>query len=327
MKEDLIKKFFRESKQVKLEREQKDSIRGAVLDFMKENPLEKKPSIFIFRPIYASALAVLIIVIAGGFVSIQADSSLPGDTLYPVKIGFNEKVLQVLAFSQKARTDLNIELAERRFQEIEQLAVEGKITDNNQQEINKNLNEKVKDVAQSIDELNKEKNFDSADKIASTFEASVKAHSLVLEKIGKTKQENDKSKERISSLVSDINGAQTSVSKEIGARKTIDVQNKVAQNRLEEAEKNISELKDLIEKDKEKIGLKDILQAEDNLNLAEQKINEGKNRIEGDSKDYNGAISSFQQALIIAKQSKYLIKAKNNLRVNFDIRIENKDEN
>ena len=40
MEEDLIKNIFRKVKQVKLDKEKKNSVKEAVLHFIKENPLD-----------------------------------------------------------------------------------------------------------------------------------------------------------------------------------------------------------------------------------------------------------------------------------------------
>ena len=178
MKDDLIEKIFKPGNQLRLEKEKKNSIKGAVLMFMKKNPLNspaQKPGFWgiIFspklKPVYISISSLALILFIGGTVSVQAESALPGDTLYPVKVGFNEKVLQVLAFSDDAKTKLNIQLAETRLQEAEKLAVQGNLTSDNQAQIDDDFNEHADAVAKSIDKLNSDKMYGNAEKIASNF--------------------------------------------------------------------------------------------------------------------------------------------------------------
>jgi tetratricopeptide (TPR) repeat protein len=322
-----------------MERESKNSIREALLYYMKENPFESRKNnlwtkVFV-KPVYISALVLCVIFIGGGVLAMQANNALPGDTLYPVKIGFNEKVLEVLAFSDSAKIDLKVGLTERRLEEAEKLAIEGKITDSNQQEIKENLNKKVKEVAQTIDKLNEEKMYDDASKIASSLEASMKAHGLVLEKISEIKDKNGQAKEKINSLITNIDGAvaQVTNSDEKSVEKEIHESNfskntvsKIAEKRLKEAEEAIAEVKKVIKEEDGKISQDAIYQVINNLSLAEEKIGEGKIKMAGDEKDYRGAIFLFKQALLTAKQSKYLLEATSKLGVDFNIKIENRNE-
>jgi hypothetical protein len=59
----------------------------------------------------------------------------------------------------------------------------------------------------------------------------------------------------------------------------------------------------------------------DNVKLLEQKVAEAKNNIQKNITDYQSSISSLQEADVLAKQSKELIKAKASLRINIPINI------
>ncbi|MCX6719953.1 MAG: DUF5667 domain-containing protein [Candidatus Staskawiczbacteria bacterium] len=188
-----IKKYFRQAKQTRLDETKKNSIRESVLMFIEENPAPIIPrnTLGLFsvklKPAYITIFSLVLVLVVAGAVSAQAGSALPGDPLYPVKVGVNEKVLQVLAFSDDAKTKLSVQLAETRLQEAEKLVVEGKMTTSTQAEIGSNFNVQADVVSKAIDKLNKTKNYNGAQKVASDFEASLKAHSQVLEKIKEIK--------------------------------------------------------------------------------------------------------------------------------------------
>jgi hypothetical protein len=73
----------------------------------------------------AIALLVLVLVAGSSFTVYAAQSSLPGQTLYPVKAA-SEDVALSLAFSPDARLNLTLRYTNRRMQEIQTLAAEGR---------------------------------------------------------------------------------------------------------------------------------------------------------------------------------------------------------
>jgi len=204
--ENLINKIFKSAKQVRLEKEKKNSIKGEILMFMKENPCppagrhlsleQAKPSFWSiifspkFRPAYITVSSLALVLFITGTISVNAQSALPGDPLYPVKVDFNEKILQVLAFSDEAKTKLSMDLVQVRLQEAEKIAVQGKMTKKNQEQINNNITVHADAVTKSIEKLSSEKKYNTAQKVASDLEASLKAHSQTLEKIQQIKEKS-----------------------------------------------------------------------------------------------------------------------------------------
>lgn len=341
--ERLIEKIFEPAKGVALGKESKNLIRESLLMHIKGNP----PYTFFSRikPVYAATISLLAVVLVVSAVSVEAESALPGDILYPVKIGFNEKIMQTLAFSDEAKTKVNIQLAELRLHEAEQLAVKGKMTKVGQQQINNNFKEKAENVAQAINKLNNEKMYNNAQKTALNFEASLKAHSYVLEKIKESKTaaapaENRKveakdTKDAFDDLINEVNGAtaKASISNEVSVMSSLNqsgpadsLKEETIQNHLREAEKSIKDVRDLIGQS-DKIDDNTLKQVEGNLSLAEEKVAKGKERIDSGDKDYAGIISNFNRASIIAKQSENLIRTQSSLGIKIDINISNGDDN
>jgi hypothetical protein len=78
-----------------------------------------------FGPAFA---AVMILVLGGGSLSYAAESALPGDPLYGIKIHVNEEVRATVAISTQAKAEWEADRATRRIGEAEQLAAEGKLT-------------------------------------------------------------------------------------------------------------------------------------------------------------------------------------------------------
>jgi hypothetical protein len=85
------------------------------------------------------AIAIAAVLAIGGGASVAANSSLPGDALYPFKIGVNEKVESALSFSDEARAEENLEAIAERRSEAEKLRAEGKLDAKAEASLNANI--------------------------------------------------------------------------------------------------------------------------------------------------------------------------------------------
>lgn len=74
------------------------------------------------------ALGIVALLLVGSGTSFAAQGSVPGDTLYPVKITINENIREAMTFGDEAEARLAIDLLEERIAEAEQLEAEGKLT-------------------------------------------------------------------------------------------------------------------------------------------------------------------------------------------------------
>jgi len=83
------------------------------------------PSVWIPRWVVVMACLVLVLVLAGTGTVAAASGSVPGDTLYSVKMA-TEQVQWKLTFSQGAKARLQARFAARRVQEMAQLAKKGR---------------------------------------------------------------------------------------------------------------------------------------------------------------------------------------------------------
>jgi hypothetical protein len=76
------------------------------------------------KPAWASIILVIIVLAAGSGTVYAANGSLPGEPLYSVKTA-TESVRLAFAFSEEAKADLYVSLADRRVDEIIQMAEKG----------------------------------------------------------------------------------------------------------------------------------------------------------------------------------------------------------
>lgn len=85
------------------------------------------------------AIAIAAMLALGGGASIAANSSLPGDALYNLKIGVNEKIGTALSFSDEARAEAHLEDIAKRHDEAKKLEAQGKLTNETEAELNANI--------------------------------------------------------------------------------------------------------------------------------------------------------------------------------------------
>jgi len=139
---DFDPSLVRSAQTVRLSTEESSRVEKTLFAFMKDHPVDmaaavKKReraeastglfSLFSFR--YSSALAaVLILVLGTGSLSYAAESALPGEALYSVKIHVNEKVQTALAITPEAKAYWEAKRAERRVKEAKRLAETGRLT-------------------------------------------------------------------------------------------------------------------------------------------------------------------------------------------------------
>jgi hypothetical protein len=89
------------------------------------SPKKAPAAVWIPRWAVVTACLALVLVLAGTGTVAAASGSVPGDKLYSVKMA-TEQVQWKLTFSQKAKAKLQARFAERRVQEIAQLAKKGR---------------------------------------------------------------------------------------------------------------------------------------------------------------------------------------------------------
>lgn len=131
---------------------------------------------------YSGALAVALLATVSTFgVSSAADDALPGDLLYPVKVNINEEIKTVLLSSEEELL-WEGERAELRLEEASQLAAEGRLDTELQEEVSKLFAEHTEAVTEKMHAI------ESTDpalavEVSSGLEAAFGAHEVVLARL------------------------------------------------------------------------------------------------------------------------------------------------
>ena len=110
----------------------------------------KIPFASIFK--YGVGVAVLTLLI----VPFAAEKAVPGDTLYAVKVRFNEELRSKLTFDSYQKVEWETERLNRRIAEARLLASEGKLTDEVEAEVAKAVREHTQKAREEIKHLREE---------------------------------------------------------------------------------------------------------------------------------------------------------------------------
>ncbi|MDD5710808.1 MAG: DUF5667 domain-containing protein [Candidatus Colwellbacteria bacterium] len=121
-------------------------------------------------------LALALLLTFSGGTALAASGSLPGDLLYPVKVGINEQLRGAIAFTSEAQANYQGDLAARRIAEMEQLAAEGKLGADIKEKAEARFEKHSEKTLDLIEKLEAKGNFKAAAAVSSRFEASLEAH-------------------------------------------------------------------------------------------------------------------------------------------------------
>lgn len=199
-----FKQFIRSAKGINLSEKEKSAAKQSVLNFIKNNPVRNEiqprltygSNIFLTNLNFASTMAVLLIItmFVGGGVAFGAEKALPGDTLYPVKVGFNEEVRSWLSVSDEAKANWEVTRAQRRLEEAEELANNGSLSVEVRENLEANFEAHAERVKERIDKFEGKENFKAAVDVSSKFETSLRAHQKILKRLT-VESEDDVKKE------------------------------------------------------------------------------------------------------------------------------------
>ncbi len=192
---DILEKIQKLKKEVRLTESSRDAGRHHLAILMSQNPLPEAPEginirhfIFMRNLRFYLAATGMILILGGTATSLAAERSLPGDSLYSLKIGLTEPLREALAFSKSSELNWQIEKMGRRLEEAEKLAVLGRLDEDARAVIEKGLDKTRVQADNTIAGLSSAE----ASRTASEMEAVLDAHGTIMLTIsaraGKTEQ-------------------------------------------------------------------------------------------------------------------------------------------
>lgn len=274
-------------------------------------------------------IAVLIITaLAGGGVSAVAESALPGDALYAVKVSVNEEVRAAFTFSAESKANWEARRAERRLEEAEKLSVENRLSADARAKVEANFKAFADRVHARIADFEAKENFRAAADVSSNFETSLNAHGEVLLRLA-AEEKDEKEKEELGAVAAKVRTAATAATKARGeaevklvAKDGPEAQT-AAEGKLKAAENKIEEVGKFIEASKAKLGAQATAEAEARLKVSQDLVASGKAKL--DAKAYGEAFVLFQKAHRTAQEAKLMVASRVELKVDVKMGMD-KDE-
>lgn len=113
-----------EARAVTLSPDERRLLRGRIVDYMFSHPLSQSPSLVTFFRQYWLLAASTSFVLLFGVFSYALELSEPGTYLYGTKTGIEDTLTSLFTSSPESEIEWDINAAERRMQEIEELAAD-----------------------------------------------------------------------------------------------------------------------------------------------------------------------------------------------------------
>ena len=202
-----MNKLFQKAKNASLQHGEKEAMHGALMSFVESNPIvsadEKtkiataQPSPLVMNPkstrlykgggntLFAlfnkqkKTRMIIALLVAFGLTagtSFAAQSTLPGDTLYPVKIHLNEGVEALVAVGAKADAEVKAKHALTRLEEAGKLNAEGRLTAEHKGEVEQRFREHVKEMDEDLHELRARGDEETETRVRGEFKQKAEKH-------------------------------------------------------------------------------------------------------------------------------------------------------
>lgn len=155
-KNDIFEIIVKKAKSASLKETEKNALLRSIETFIERHPLEtRKPLIpqksplssFMFMRTASFALVAFLIV--GTSTSFAAQSSLPGDLLYPVKVNVNEEVKEFF-LNDSEKVQFETARANQRIREAQVLSKQGRLTDKAKSQVTEKFNRHVAKVRSDL---------------------------------------------------------------------------------------------------------------------------------------------------------------------------------
>ncbi len=124
-------------------------------------------------PFIAISIAALLAI--GGGASVVANGSVPGDALYGLKIGVNEKIEAALSFSDEAKADEHLEAIAERHAESKKLEAQGKLSAEAKASLNANIDAHARAFTTALANVKASGNAEATAQLEAKLQAALEA--------------------------------------------------------------------------------------------------------------------------------------------------------
>jgi hypothetical protein len=188
--EQILQDLGGRTQKAKMSPAEKNHYRNKLMQFMEKADAAAglKPSLATFSEIFRSFfrkmnpafLAAPLALAIGTGVVFAAQSALPGNPLYGLKINVIEQVQTGLAVSNYQKAKLDIVFVDRRLLEAEALAEQNKLTGELKHELYLHFEEKSAELMKEIDSLKNDHDDAAVTELNSSFDQTLQLHDKII---------------------------------------------------------------------------------------------------------------------------------------------------
>jgi hypothetical protein len=315
-KNDSFEAALKVLKHVRMSEHKKAQLRREIAHYAREHPVQIPLSLkiydtfftrfstryFAFHPSFALASLVLCISVGTSY---AAQSALPGEALYAFKTNVNERLEGSLAISSVAKAAWSTQQAERRLQEAEILATEGRLTPVATASLERGFDIAMQNFDSSITLLaTNDRHEENVADAQSSFEASLNAHSVVLNELAISSTSIDTNVQtlitRVKKRAKDANEARQKMELSL-VEKTDEKAKSSALQQKRNAEKSLVAMRTLASST-DRLDATALASVEAVAAQAQQAITEGEEEIR--KGNWGKAFGTFQSAVRNAQETK-----------------------
>ena len=204
---DELEKIFKKGQEIRLNSSEKEKMRDFVISYARRNTKRQTFSIFsVLRSV--PAILSFVIIFGGIGISFAAERALPGDILYPVKVGVNEEARGLVAISDEKKVKWLATVAERRIEETEMLVKENRFDSASKEKIEKNFGENTKKLEEKLRSIAEKNDSERAEEVSRNLEDALERHEEVLKELS---EERSESREEINSVLGNVKSFRESI--------------------------------------------------------------------------------------------------------------------
>ena len=208
-KEKLTKEYFEKWKSLRLRDTSKVRLQRELLEYARFHAVSEDvrmgvenrsigvpqntsfiTKLYTLRITRMTALILIALLVSGG-TSFAAESALPGDALYPIKVEVNENVRSAFAISNKSEATLQTQLTERRLEEASLLAEQGKLDAQVSNEIGTRLAKHYNKAKEHSDKSETEGDIETSATVRASLEGSFRTYADVLAQLDTEIESNE----------------------------------------------------------------------------------------------------------------------------------------
>ncbi|OHA83679.1 MAG: hypothetical protein A2408_02505 [Candidatus Yonathbacteria bacterium RIFOXYC1_FULL_52_10] len=283
--------------------------------FMKQwwRPIQKE---LFLKVILYMPIALLIVLLIGGGTTIAAEQTLPGDTLYPMKVEVNEQVRSAFAVSSEAQAKWDTRRTERRLEEAEQLMLQARLTAEAQTKIETQLEENFQSFDEQQTKLKAKNKHAVAAEAGADLESSLRVHEQILATIasqGNLSSDVDALIAAIRIKADEKASARITADAELATAGTEADLKAAAEGKMGATTNKIAEVRKYVDRKSSSVDAQIATQARAQLTASDETFARGKTQLEAEA--YADAFASFQEASRTAQEAKLLVATSDHIKL------------